>query len=154
MKKFPLLIIFVLLISAFSFECRKEVTKNSDTPKLVKPDTIPPGHAKIVAEVVSVEPVDKNNTGLCAKAPCVAVVKLESIEYGSAFPVLSVGKDVRVKFNFTLAPTSKEMFPDMDESYPGLKVGDKFEALIEHTIKMEGDKQPEFEISGYSKKLI
>ena len=150
MKKLPLLFFLVFSISVLSFECRKEVTKNNDTPKLVKPDTIPPGSAKIVAEVVSVEPVNKDNTGPCAKAPCVAVVKLESIEYGSAFPVLSVGKDVRVKFNFTLEPTTKEMFPEMKESYPGLKAGDKFEALAAYLETVDGSKLPAYTINGYS----
>ncbi len=150
MKKFLLLFLFILSVSILSFECRKEVTKNNDTPKLEKPDTIPPSHAKIAAEVVSIEPADKSNTGACAKAPCVAVVKLVSIEYGSAFPVLSVGKDIRVKFNFTLAPTSKELFPNMKETYPGLKAGDKFEALVGYMETAGDSKLPAYSINGYS----
>lgn len=150
MKKFSLLFLLVLSVLFLSFGCHKEVTKNNDTPKLVKPDTIPPSHAKIAAEVVSVEPIDKDNTGPCAKAPCVAVVKLVSIEYGSAFPVLSVGKDVRVKFNLTLAPTSKGMFPNMKESYPGLKAGDKFEAMVGYMETAGDSKLPAYSINGYS----
>ncbi len=149
MKKFPLLFFLVLSVSVFSFECHKEVTKNNDTPKLTKPDTIPPGSAKVSAEVVSIEPVDKNSAGPCAKFPCIAVVKLESIEYGSAFPVMSVGKNFRVKFNFTLEPTSKEMFPNMKETYPGLKVGDKFEAVVGY-METANDNEPAYTINAYS----
>ncbi len=132
MKRFLYSFLFLSFISfvLVSFNCNKEVTKDNEKPELQKPDTVPPGHAYINGTVVEILPVQKEANGPCSEYPCIANVKVNSIKYGSAFPVISTGKDVEIKFAFTLNKTTKEMFPNMDESYPGLNVGDKFEALV------------------------
>jgi len=68
----------------------------------------------------------------CAQFPCEARVKIEKItrrdtEFGN---MLEVGKELTVKFGFTLGPTSKALFPELSQHYPGLVVGDKFEAAL------------------------
>ena len=140
-------LLFLLPFAMISMNCSKEVSK---TPKLVKPDTVPPSHAWITGVITEIEPIanDINSDGPCSKAPCIAKVKVESAEYGSAFSVFSRNKEYRMKFEFTLNETSKELFPNMDESYPGLKVGDEFTALVGNIDAMEG--QPMYKIYGYS----
>ncbi len=59
-----------------------------------------------------------NLSGPCSKAPCIALVKVSSARYGAAFPQLVMGKEVRIKFLFTLEKTTKELFPNMEEEYP------------------------------------
>ena len=147
MRKISFYTLFFIITGVLFFiGCRKEVTKNENMQT-----KIPPSAARIEGEIISIEPVNSEYTGPCGKYPCVANVKLESIEYGAAFPVLNVGKEFKMKFDYTLVKTTKEMFPDLKESYPGLEVGDKFTAIVSHSINMKGSNQPEFEISSYSK---
>ena len=146
MKKLPLFGFLIIIVASLSFNCHKEVTKDENMHGDISPST-----AKIEGEIVSIEPVGDKNTGPCSSYPCVAVVKLKSIEYGAAFPVLSVGKEYRIKFSYTLGKTTKEMFPDLDKPLPGLRTGDSFIAMVSHSLQMEGSKQPEFEISSYTK---
>lgn len=91
---------------------------------------IPPNHARIVGTIVSMTSFSSANADdPCSKAPCIAVVKIESIEgFGSGFtePV-GPGKEVRVRFRYTLAPT-KDLFPEMSPPMPGLKNGSRFKA--------------------------
>lgn len=155
MKRFLYSFLFLSFISfvLVSFNCNKEVTKDNEKPELQKPDTIPPGQARISGEIVEIEPISKmaGDNSPCSKAPCLAKVKIDGITYGAGFPVINKNNNVTIKFNFTLNPTTKDLFPNMDETYPGLKVGDKFTALtgFENVI---GKDDPEFYIFGYSKK--
>jgi hypothetical protein len=139
---------FIFVIASFGFfmGCHKEVTKDEN-----KQTKIPPSAARIEGEIIKIEPVNSEYNGPCGEYPCVASVKLVSIEYGAAFPVLTIGKEFKVKFNYTLVKTTKEMFPDLEESYPGLEVGDKFTAIVSHSLKMKSSNQPQFQISSYSK---
>ena len=137
---------FIVAGSFFYIGCHKEAMKDENMET-----KIPPSAAKIEGKIISIEPVNSDYKGPCGKYPCVASVKLESIEYGAAFPVLTVGKEFKMKFNYTLVKTTKKMFPELEESYPGLEVGDKFTAIVSHSVKMKGSNQPEFEISSYSK---
>ena len=150
MKKMPLLFLLVLSVSIVSFHCHKEVTKENDQT-MIKPDTLPPGHAKITGKITEIEPVQKstNENDPCSKYPCVAKVKVESVFYGAGFPVVAVGKEIEIKFKFTLNKTTKEMFPNMEDSYPGLTTGDEFEALVGHEEIPNNDK-PVFVVYGYS----
>jgi hypothetical protein len=141
--------LLLLLLGIISCNCSKDISK---TPKLAEPNKIPPGYAEIIGEIVEIEPItkmsDKNDP--CSKAPCMAKVKIESASYGAGFPTLNKNDNVIIKFNFTLMPSSKDMFPNMDEFYPGLKVGDKFKALTGFVNKI-GNDQPEYFVYGYSK---
>ena len=146
----PFAVIFIITVSFFSGGCHKEVTKDYNVPKLEKPDTIPPGHAQITGSVIEIEPISSNSNSSdpCSKTPCIAKVKIKSIIYGAGFPVLS-SKEVRVKFAFTLSPTTKDLFPNMTETYPGLKVGDNFSALAASQESINSS-EPQLIVNGYS----
>jgi len=151
MKKLSRYIFFIIIVaSCLSFNCHKEVTKDENAPKIEKPDTIPPGHAQITGSIIEIEPISNNgnSSGPCSKAPCVAKVKIESIQYGAGFPALS-SKEVKIRFAFTLSPTTKDLFPNMDESYPGLRVGDDFSALAASGESMNSSGE-QFTVYGYS----
>ncbi|MGA7839215.1 MAG: hypothetical protein WB996_14695 [Ignavibacteriaceae bacterium] len=155
MKRILYSFLFLSFISfvLISFNCQKDVTKDNEKPELQKPDTIPPGQASISGEIVEIEPVSKmaGDNSPCSKAPCMAKVKIDGVTYGAGFPVLNKKDNITIKFNFTLSPTTKDLFPNMDESYPGLKVGDKFTALAGF-VNAIGKDEPEFYVYGYSKK--
>jgi hypothetical protein len=118
--------------------------------KTLSESDIPPGHAQIVGVVSKIEPVsdDASLTGPCSKAPCIALVKVTSAVYGASFPQLVMEKDIRVKFNFTLEKTTKELFPNMKEEYPGLKEGQEFTALVAHVETID-ESAPQFQIYAY-----
>lgn len=155
MKRFLYSFLFLSFFSLIlvSFNCHKDVTKDTTDKKLAEPSKIPPGYAEIRGEIVEIEPVSKmaGDNSPCSKVPCMAKVKISDVDYGAGFPLLNKSKDVMIKFNFTLAPTSKDLFPNMDKTYPGLKVGDKFSALTGFASVI-GKDEPEFFIYGYSKK--
>ena len=144
------LVIFIITVSFFSGGCHKELTKDDNVPKLEKPDTIPPGHAQITGSIIEIEPFQSNASSAdpCSKAPCIAKVKINSITYGAGFPVLS-NKEVRIKFAFTLSATTKDLFPNMKETYPGLKVGDDFSAQAALQESMNSS-EPQLIVNGYS----
>jgi len=125
---------------------------NCSTQKENKPLTeskIPPGHAKIVGVITEIEPVSdsSNLNDPCSKAPCIALVNVSSAVYGAAFPSISKD-DIRIKFLFTLEKTTKELFPNMEETYPGLKVGQEFTALVAHIENIDKT-APKFQIYSY-----
>ncbi len=126
---------------------------NCSSPKenktLSKSD-ISPGTAKIVGTITEIEPVSdtENLSGPCSKIPCIALVKVSSAVYGASFPQIAMGKEVRMKFLFTLEKTTKELFPNMEEEYPGLKVGDEFTAVVAH-IESIDETAPIFQVHGY-----
>lgn len=155
MKRFLHSFLFLSFFSLIlvSFNCHKDVTKEEKPQKMVKPDTVPPGHAFLSGEISTIEPIQKNANGPCSEYPCIAMVKVKTMEYGAGFPVVTIGKQIEVKFAFTLNKTTKDMFPNMDDSYPGLKVGDNFEALVafSETARIGSGKStsPSYTIYGY-----
>ena len=118
--------------------------------KTLSESDIPPGHAQIVGVVSKIEPVsdDANLTGPCSKAPCIALVKVNSAVYGASFPLLVMNENIKVKFNFTLNKTTKDLFPNMKEEYPGLNEGQEFTALVSHVETMD-ENAPQFQIYAY-----
>ena len=128
---------------------------NCSTPKenkILIESKIPPGHAKIIGVITKIEPVldSPNLNDPCSKAPCIAFVKVSSAVYGAAFPSFSKEEEIRIKFLFTLEKTTKELFPDMEETYPGLKVGQEFTALVAHIENID-ETAPKFQIHGYER---
>jgi len=129
------------------------ILMNCSTPKENKTlieSKIPPGNAKIVGIIIEIEPVTDMSTlnDPCSKAPCIALVKVTSAVYGAAFPSFSKDGEIRIKFLFTLEKTTKELFPDMEETYPGLKVGQEFTALVAHIENID-ETAPKFQIYSY-----
>ena len=126
---------------------------NCSTPKenkILIESKIPPGHAKVVGIITEIEPVSdsSNLNDPCSKAPCIALVKVTSAVYGAAFPSFTKDEKIRIKFLFTLEQTTKELFPNMEETYPGLRVGQEFTALVAH-IDNIGETVPKFQIYSY-----
>ena len=143
-KKY-LFIILIITVSILFMSC--STTKENKT--LIE-SNIPPGHAKIVGVITEIEPVSdsSNLNDPCSKVPCIALVKVSSAVYGAAFPSFSQDDEIRIKFLFTLEKTTKELFPNMEETYPGLKVGQEFTALVAHIENIDTTAS-KFQIHGY-----
>jgi hypothetical protein len=59
--------------------------------------------------------------------------------YGSAFPQpFAPGEVIVVSFAYTTAPTTKELFPSMQDTYPGVSVGSRFIANLSAEQKKDG----------------
>lgn len=142
-----LLTILVTTTSILLFNC-----SSPKENKTLSESEIPPGHAQLVGVISKIELIsdDASLTGPCSKAPCIALVKVTSAVYGASFPQLVMNKDIRVKFQFTLEKTTKDLFPNMKEEYPGLKEGQEFTALVAHVENID-ETAPEFQIYGYEK---
>lgn len=131
---------FLILLIVIVLGCRstqQESVKSDDgRQEQMKPTEpgpgVPPDHCRVVGTIVAVTTaIGSNSDDPCAKAPCIAVVKIDEIlGYGSAFGTpLKKGKEIRVQFRYTLGPT-KEHFPTMSPELPGLTVGSKFQADV------------------------
>ncbi len=159
MKNFFLFVAFMAYLG-FSSGCNKEILKgtkssgaNAGTTKVS--ENISPGHCRITGTIVRIDSTldsgNKNNP--CSKVPCTAVVKVDSVwGYGLGFPPLGIGKEITIKFKFTLGPTTKELFPGMKDFYPGLKIGDSFLGDIQKELESgTAGKGNFFTIYGYRK---
>ncbi len=91
--------------------------------------------AKITATIISIDETRDSSDvhSACYKAPCFANIKIENIlRKGSLFKIPDdLSKDIRAFFIFTLHATNEDLFPNMGVWYPGLKINDKFEAIIQ-----------------------
>lgn len=149
--KKSLFTLLILSMSVIYFGCSTaKEDKNMPEKKIEK---IPPGHARIVGEIVKIEPVMKSDdpNDPCSKAPCIAMVKVKGAEYGAGFPTLNMNENIKVKFQFTLVPTSKDLFPNMEEKYPGLIEGQAFTALVQHFATIN-ESIPSYQVYGYTVK--
>jgi hypothetical protein len=93
---------------------------------------IAPGTCRMVGTLVAIDSA-LEKSGPCSKAPCQGIVRVDSIlGYGSAFGnPIAVNAQIEVKFTFTVAPTSRALFPTMTQGLPGLQLGNQFQADIE-----------------------
>lgn len=91
---------------------------------------IPVGYCRVVAEVVSIDEVlDTDNPDEpCGQAPCNAKIRIiRVVGTGMNFsPPVMVDNTYDARFAYTTGSTT-ELFPDMAEQYPGVKVGDQIE---------------------------
>ena len=117
---------------------------------------IPPGQCRIVGTIISIDStLDKySSKDPCSIHPCNAVVRVDSIiGYGNSFPPLRQRSSINLNFIFTLGPTTKDLFPNLNEFYPGLSTGDSFIGNISVRLVMNTSKKlKQFEIYGYQKK--
>lgn len=133
---------------------KEEASSQTQKPADVGPG-VPPGHCRIVGTVISISnSLTAKAEDPCSKAPCTASIKVDEIlGYGSAFTSpLSAGKEIQVRFTFTLAP-SKEMYPQMAPPLPGLAVGSRFQADLsmgDMAIGDDASKTPPFSIGLYT----
>jgi len=125
----------VILIGCSSNKVEKNKNGKNKIPAKINwaNKQIAPDYSRIVGTIVSIDS-SLNTSALqspCAKVPCNATVKIDSVlGYGSNFPPLSIGHLIDVHFNFTLSPTTKDLFPNMQDYFPGLQVGSRFEGDI------------------------
>lgn len=141
-------ILLLLLAAGCSKDSREATKQEEQTPgrkyaevpvtALDPNKMIPVGACRIVGTVLSVDSSEflSGGTGPCSIAPCIAMVRIDSIlGTGSSFThPLTVGSAARMRFAYTLAP-SKEFFPKLDPPLPGLRAGSRFKALIQSSAE-------------------
>ena len=124
-------------------------------PQTTLPSKIAPNNCRINGTIISIEEII-DTSGPCSTNPCVANVKVSNvIGTGSSFKIPLVKNDtINVKFAFTLSKTSKDLFPNLNKSFPGLKVEDKFIADVEKIEALKlgiKSNQIEYRIFNYDK---
>jgi len=144
--KVPMALLVLVLMAGCSDQTKKAVKEESDSNKSLprRPDMdqqvmVAPQHCRIVGTLVGIDTeLLKEGNGPCTKVPCRGIVRIDSIlGYGSSFGnPLAVGQRVNVHFAFTLAPTTKDLFPNMTETYPGLELNSRFRADVESPPEM------------------
>ncbi|MEX1138539.1 MAG: hypothetical protein WEB33_10200 [Bacteroidota bacterium] len=154
MNRILLALLGALAIATLGCKSSQE-KKSEDNAEMQKPAEpgpgVPPGHCRIIGTVVSIDPSLSTMTDdPCAKAPCVATVKVDEIVgYGSGFVGnLGKGSEVKVRFQYTLTPTS-EMFPAMSPPLPGLDTGSKFQADVRMNNALMGSDQVTYVVDRY-----
>ena len=104
--------------------------------------------ASITGKIISIDE-QRDDSGPCAKAPCYAFIRIESIvNKGSTFQLDDISSPLPVYFAFTLSAT-EGLFPGIKTNYPGLKINDKFEAKIQSRLALED--RYTYTIYGYKK---
>jgi len=137
---------FVIGFGVFCTGARQEISSDKKLPdestRIVQ--KVPPNHCRIVGTILSITGTLKTAQAddPLSKVPCLAVVRIDSIlGYGSAFTdPLAVGNEISVLFQFTLSPT-KDIFPTLQQHYPGLMVGSVLRADLEEIIADEQQKK-------------
>jgi hypothetical protein len=139
------LILLVMMVGFLLPACAKK-TRHDPNPQSrpfnMERNTprISPNRCRLIGTVVAIDSTYKpaNPNEPCAKAPCHATVRVDSVlGYGPAFPQpLANGQLISVAFAFTLSPT-QNLFMNMAQSYPGLKIGSKFLAEVEANAEPE-----------------
>jgi hypothetical protein len=132
-------LIITLPILFLFFSCSsKEATDSTitgDKPvnRLPAVSPIPPNHARISAEVISIHvEMDENNPDTpCGKIPCSATLKVNQIlGYGPSTEPIIPGAEIAAWFSFTTGPTDEYLFPGLSKHLTGVKEGDSLIALI------------------------
>lgn len=106
-------------------------------------ETVSPGSCRIVGTIISIEDF-QDSDGPCSIQPCLATVQIDYVlKRGMGFTsTISKKSVIQLKFEYTLQPTTKEIFPKLNNAFPGLQLGDKFSGDIEEIamIKIEATK--------------
>ena len=158
-----LMLSLVLVLAVGCSDQTKKTVKDETAPDKNlprRPDmdqqvVVAPQRCRIVGTLVGInQELLKEGNGPCSKVPCRGVVRIDSIlGYGSSFGnPLAIGQRVNIHFAFTLAPTTKELFPNMTETYPGLEVNSRFQADVESMPDMNTPTDRVlYQVYGYSK---
>jgi hypothetical protein len=151
MRFLPLLFVFLICACGST----KQDDARQDTRPFAKlPQQIAPNHCRISGTLSTIDSTrSPDPQSPCAKVPCKAKVKVNKIlGYGSGFTnPLTEGSEVEMTFAFTLAPTTKELFPNLDARYKGLKQGDTFQADVQLQQQL-GDSAPSLVVMRYESK--
>lgn len=122
----PIILLTLLLVSCNSIE-----KSNLD-------ENINPNACRINGTILMVEK-SFESSGPCVNHHCTAQVLVNNIvSSGFSFNHPFAQTDtIKIKFEFTLDETTKDMFPNLTKSFPGLIVGDSFVGDVEsiETIK-------------------
>jgi len=124
MKKF-VTIYFVLSNLLFFTSCNS--IKESNLNK-----NIDPNFARINGTVISIDNF-LESTGPCSVNPCRATIVINNV-VGAGFgfnSTLIKNDTIKIKFEYTLSESSKELFPSLENTFSGLNVGDSFIGDIE-----------------------
>ncbi len=118
--------------------------------------SIPPGYCRIKGTIFRIDStLDTNDNSPCSKAPCIALVRVDSVlGYGAGFGSINTGAEINLKFAFTLGPTTKELFPNLSDRLPGLDLSSSFIADIKriNSINNTGAENKKiFLVYGYTK---
>jgi hypothetical protein len=152
---------FCLLLTALT-ACRSNKEAQPATQSMMldslstaieMPAQVPPNHCRIVGKILQIDStLLPDKTSPCGKAPCRAVVKITQVlGYGSSFGnPLADGQEISAMFAFTLAPTTKDLFPNIDKRLPGLSVGSVFTADVQSLEQFGGGTA--YQIFNYWKK--
>jgi hypothetical protein len=125
----------LLLLAGFVPSCSasKDTTAKTVTLTVPQSPSLPPNACRIVGTIMTVlAPAASTEPGPCGKVPCQADVRVDSIlGYGSSFPYpLAAGAIVRMRFSYTLAPTTA-MFPGTADLPKAMTAGDAFSGVME-----------------------
>ncbi len=161
-------VIIVVALLGFGLSCSKNAQQKTDSEASnLKMDStssglsknvgvgIPVGYCRVVAEVVSIDEVlDTDNPDEpCGKAPCNAKIRIvRVVGTGMSFsPPVMVDNTYDARFAYTTGPTT-ELFPDMAEQYPGVKVGDQIQVDLAGVKPSMGsqEKSGAYTIHGYA----
>lgn len=140
----------VLFVILLLLSCSSNKTSQNTLPSHVSPNS-----CRINGTIVSIEEISEK-TGPCSIEPCLAKVKINNvIETGSSFskPLIK-GDTIKIKFEFTLAETNKDLFPTLNYVLPGLFSGDSFIGDVEiiKVIQLNSSTTPiEYRIFNYNK---
>ncbi len=139
----------VILMPMFIISC--STVKNSGKNNNYNSNTVAPGYCRIKGTIVKIDSTLENGNSPCSKVPCTAVVRVDSIlGYGAGFGTINNGSKINMKFEFTLGPTTKELFPNLTERLPGLNINSRFIANIKHYFD-KGSKEKKYIVYGYKK---
>lgn len=141
---FAFFLIVLGVVVILSSGCRKEITTDKENVRgsigISLTAKIPPGKCRITGTIVKIHPAAaEDESSPCSKYPCIANVLVDSVwGYGQAFkkPV-KTGREITLKFEFTLAPASKEIFENLDTRLPGLEINSMFTGDIEYLAPSE-----------------
>jgi len=140
----------VLFVILLLFSCSSNKSSQNILPSQVSPNS-----CRINGTVVSIEEISEK-AGPCSTVPCLAKVKINNvIETGSSFrrPLIK-GDTIKIKFEFTLAKTTKELFPNLNYVLPGLSSGDSFIGDVEFLLVIQSNSSTpplEYRIFNYNK---
>ncbi len=136
-----LVLSFLFLSCSSQKPAGKNETNNPDFPLT---NTVITG--KLVEIINTQNTYDKSSP--CSKVPCDARIEVLTIEqrgkdYHGQF---AVGDFIEVHFTFTTGAATKELFPNLDVRYPGVKDGKPFRAVITYNES----KKPKYTITEYT----
>lgn len=133
-----LILLFLLWISCIVERKKKQNINNENLKTKNSTTTVANSSTKnsctITGTIISIDSVLSDDSGNpCSKSPCKAHVKLIEVKNcGVGFiNKIYAGQEISIHFGFTLAPTTPELFPNMNKRYPGLKESDEFSAEVE-----------------------